>query len=287
MDQFRIGTKTHRILDNGMLDRIAVQNGTPIAVFLACYTGAFDAPNDSLAERVISLPNGPIAAIAGTRVTMPYGMSCIGWELMRGCFHLQTRTIGELMLKAKQRALLDEPADEDTRANRKLLDQLAVLLNPQNEDLQQERMEHVALLHLLGDPTMQLKYPTRIELDLPSFAEPDSSFLIEGVCPIEADEILVQLAYRRDQVPPQVRGRNEFRDTIEGRMEMDKTYALATAPIIHETRIPLEGGRFRCELKLPSENRAKLVVRCYASNKNHWAAGAKQLTLRRPVAPKS
>lgn len=50
------------------------------------------------------LPNGPIAALAGTRMTMPYGMSALGADL-DSCFIEQSATLGELVLAAKQRAV--------------------------------------------------------------------------------------------------------------------------------------------------------------------------------------
>jgi hypothetical protein len=55
-------------------------------VLIACYTGAIDARDDSLAEELVLDEQGPIAAIAATRVTMPYGNTVLGCELLRAAF---------------------------------------------------------------------------------------------------------------------------------------------------------------------------------------------------------
>ncbi|MDO4586714.1 MAG: C25 family cysteine peptidase [Planctomycetia bacterium] len=55
----------------------------PILLFCACYTGAFDASEDSLAERIMIGPKAPIAVLAASRTSMPYGMSIFGAELLQ------------------------------------------------------------------------------------------------------------------------------------------------------------------------------------------------------------
>lgn len=59
----------------------------PIAFLVACYTGAFDARTDCLAERMLRSPGGPIAVLCGSRVTMPYGNACIMLGLISSIFH--------------------------------------------------------------------------------------------------------------------------------------------------------------------------------------------------------
>lgn len=58
-------------------------NFPPILLFCACYTGAFDASEDSLAERIMIGPKAPIAVLAASRTSMPYGMSIFGAELLQ------------------------------------------------------------------------------------------------------------------------------------------------------------------------------------------------------------
>lgn len=133
----------------------APSTGNPLAVLLACYTGAFDATADCLAEKLLVQPGGPVAVLAATRVSMPYGNTVLGYELLRASFAEDIETLGEVYLTAQRRTLAEAP--EDT--TRKTLDQLARGLTPPPVDLPAERREHVWMYQLLGDPL--LKTPDR------------------------------------------------------------------------------------------------------------------------------
>lgn len=126
---------------------------SPLAVLVACYTGALDAETDCLGEELILADDGPVAVIAATRVTMPYGNAVLGCELLRSCFASQPSTLGDIVRRA-QRRTLEKPADDD--ALRISFDSLAQNVNPAATDLAAERREHVWMYHLLGDPLLQL-----------------------------------------------------------------------------------------------------------------------------------
>ena len=49
---------------------------------LACYTAAFDQPQDCLAEELLKTEGGPVAVYGGSRVTMPYAMGVMGTAMM-------------------------------------------------------------------------------------------------------------------------------------------------------------------------------------------------------------
>ncbi len=71
------------ILSVGDVPQLRCGAKSPLAVLVACYTGAIDARDDSLAEKLVLNEQGPVAAIAATRVTMPYGNTVLGCELLR------------------------------------------------------------------------------------------------------------------------------------------------------------------------------------------------------------
>jgi hypothetical protein len=129
----------------------------PLAVLVACYTGAFDAKRDSLAEDLALSEGGPIAVVAATRVTMPYGNTVLGYELLRACFDDRPQVFGNVLKLAQCRALKDAPND----ALRPSLDGLAQGLSPAPVDLPTERGEHVMMYHLFGDPLLRLRVPAR------------------------------------------------------------------------------------------------------------------------------
>lgn len=186
------------------------------------------------------------------------------------------------MLLAKQRALLDEPADEASRANRKLLDQLAILLNPQNEDLKQERVEHLALIHLLGDPTMKLNHPLPMEMEVPKLVEPGSEIEVRGRCPVDCSEVLVQLAYRRDQLPEGIQGRAAYVDTVASKEEMDRTFEAVSQGILQQAQVEVENGTFRWKTRVPNTTRTKMVIQAYGFAGSEWAAGSMPIITTRP-----
>lgn len=128
----------------------------PLAVLVACYTGAIDARADSLAEELMLEERGPVAVVAATRVTMPYGNSVLGCELLRAAFQKSPGNMGDIWLRAQQRTLASASADDPLRTS---LDAVARGVSPPSADLAAERREHVLLYQLLGDPLMRLKYP--------------------------------------------------------------------------------------------------------------------------------
>lgn len=133
--------------------QLRCQECRPLAVLVACYTGAFDARSECLAEELTLAEEGPIAVIAATRVTMPYGNTVFGYELLRACFHDRPASLGEAMRLAQCRTLSAREGD----TFRPSLDSLAQGLSPPPVDLPAERREHVLMYHLFGDPLLRLR----------------------------------------------------------------------------------------------------------------------------------
>jgi hypothetical protein len=131
---------------------------SPLAVLIACYTGAIDARDDSLGEELVLAEGGPVAAIAATRVTMPYGNTVFGCELLRAAVGKRESTLGEVWLRAQRETLADSPAEDSLRTS---LDSLARGVSPPPVELAAERREHVLLYQLLGDPLLRLNYPPK------------------------------------------------------------------------------------------------------------------------------
>ena len=155
LDRVRTPTGSEPILSVDDVPKLRCPAHSPLAVFVACYTGAFDAPTDSLAEELLLAEQGPIAVVAATRVTMPYGNTVLGYELLRACFKDRPSELGNIVRLAQRRSL-DQSADDPLRAS---LDGLAHGLSPPPIDLAAERREHVLMYHLFGDPLTLLHRP--------------------------------------------------------------------------------------------------------------------------------
>jgi hypothetical protein len=174
--QFSAGSLACIYMGHGLpteLDRVPTPNGSepilsvsdvpllrrgeqsPLAVLVACYTGALDANSDCLAEELLLAEEGPIGVIAATRLTMPYGNTVLGYELLRACFQDRPVHLGEIVRLAQRRSLSESEAD----SLRSSIDKIAAGLSPPPVDLAAERREHVWMYQLLGDPLLRLRRP--------------------------------------------------------------------------------------------------------------------------------
>jgi hypothetical protein len=142
----------------------------PLAVLVACYTGAMDAPQGCLGEELLLAEEGPVAVIAATRVTMPYGNTIMGCELLRACFQDRPVAVGDVLRLAQRRVLAPVSKDELNKDQlRATLDGMAEVLSPPPVDLATERREHVLMYQLIGDPLLRLHLPpARVAQVIPS-----------------------------------------------------------------------------------------------------------------------
>ncbi len=122
LDCVRTPLADYAIFVEGDSQYVGSRSGLPIAVFCACYTGAFDAIEDCIAEDLVRQPRGPIAVIASSRVSMPYGIAVFGLELIdeaigpanqaQGKDHAkEAKNLGTIFLNAKRNMLTPRPKD--------------------------------------------------------------------------------------------------------------------------------------------------------------------------------
>lgn len=167
--------------DVHLLERPA--NGAPIALMFACYTGAFDANTDSLAEKMLFAPGGPIAVLAGSRVTMPYGNAIAAQGLIDACYSSQANHLGLTWLNAQRELAATAESHPAIADKRRMLDMVATTISPNAAQLPEERLEHIHLYNLLGDPSLQLKHPKAIDLQVPRGVAPGTELLVKGNAP--------------------------------------------------------------------------------------------------------
>lgn len=171
------------VLDRQSVKRLSrPAEGSPIAVMLACYTGALDAAEDSLAEEMLLCEGGPIAVLAGSRVTMPYGNTTAAVGLIDGVFKQRLPRLGDAWLNAL-RQMHQEGATETTSA-RIMIDALASIVSPPGTNLVDERREHMMLYNLIGDPTLRLQHPEPISVSVPAGHNPGEPVCVEVESPI-------------------------------------------------------------------------------------------------------
>ena len=155
------------VLDRRSVELLKCAPGRgPIALILACYTGAIDASEDCFAEGLLKCKGGPVAVFAGSRVTMPYGNTTAAVGLIDAIYHQKVDRLGDAWLSALSQMQNQDPKDRST--TRLMIDALATVVSPAGTKLEDERSEHMKLYNLLGDPTLNLHQPDSLIVTVPA-----------------------------------------------------------------------------------------------------------------------
>ncbi|MBN2474488.1 MAG: hypothetical protein JXB62_07760 [Pirellulales bacterium] len=280
LDRVRVPGGTYHILAVPDVPRLKCEHGAPIAMFLACYTGAFDATQDCLAERLVRQADGPVAAVAGSRVTMPYAMTVLFTSLMDECFVRRCPTLGEALLRAKC-ALMREPDPSDRR--RAMLDSIAAAISPAPKKLAAERAEHLLLFNLIGDPLLRLRYPRPIELQAPPDVTAGGRLKLDGTSPLSGRGT-IELIVGHGQLTFSPPSRREYPQTAGELAEFQETYDRANDHRLRSLELAVENGRFTAELEVPPEARGACHVRVFVQGENDFAMGAADVKVVRKTA---
>jgi hypothetical protein len=282
LDQVHTPAGGFHIFDTRDVPKLRSTSGAPIAVMLACYTGAFDQPEDCLAEAMLRADGGPIAVLSGSRVTMPYAMAVMGNELLEQHFHERRETLGETLLYAKRR-MVDEPPADAPASPRQWFDLLARLLSPNSKQLREERAEHVLLFNLLGDPLLRIAHPEPVELHAEEDARAGDKIVVTGECPI-GGRLTLELVCRRDRTRKPLAMREEFEVSGAALTAFDQSYNEANDPSYLKREFRFEGGRFRVELEVPADAFGPCHLCAEVQGETRYALGASDIYIRRTAA---
>ena len=279
LDRVRVPDGSHHILSVADMPRLDNRNGIPIAVFLACYAGAYDQPYDCLAEEMLRSPGGPAAVLAGSRVTMPYAMAVLGSGLLHECFSKRTLTLGEIVLNAKRQL-----ADDTTKCTRrKLLDLLGKAVSPTPNLLKQERLEHILLFNLFGDPLMRMPYPESIELEVADRATAGTFLEVRGTSPVSGTGI-VELVFPRDKLRHDPPPRHRYEDSPQVLHGFNIAYQEANNRCWSHRRVAVVDGHLLTALEIPTETRGYCHVRAFLQDDagRRYALGSRDIQITSP-----
>lgn len=276
LDRLRMPNCKQRIMKMKDLDQLKNGQGRTIALMLACSTGDYDANDDSLAERMVATPGGPVAVMASSRVAMPYSMAVLANGMMRQLFTNKTVTLGQVFLSAKQEMVREESKDK----NRMMIDQMARTFSPTRNMLPEERQEHVDLFNLFGDPLLQLPYPETIKLDVPETAKQGETIKITGTLPFDGQLTteLIRSRRRPDYAPAH---RSSFPDTPEGLAAMQETYKKANQDHFHrQVDKDVKAGSLEMSITIPpTAPGGQCAVRIFLTNGKKSAAGSHEILI--------
>ncbi|MCA9163716.1 MAG: hypothetical protein KDA62_12075 [Planctomycetales bacterium] len=294
----------HHILSTADVAKLQCDDGPPIAMFLACYTGAFDYTRDCLAEEMLRSEGGPVAVYSGSRVTMPYAMAVMGTAMMDECFQRQRPTLGEIILHAKRQMTAEveaaevdgagssgtnsdpdeanesESADAKRLAQRQLLDSLAKAISPAPDALAAERMEHVLLFNLLGDPLLRVRHPDAVDVATATSATAGERLRVACRSPL-AGKCTVELVCRRDRTRQPAPARGAFQPAPAWLESFDQVYRAANDRRWTVQEIDATPGDFQLDLEIPDEARGPCNVRLFVAGKESFAVGAADVYVKR------
>ncbi len=264
-------------------------NRSPIAVLLACYAGAYDAPDDCLSERMLLAPGGPIAVIAASRLTMPYGNARFGLGLLESAYRpvgdeASPERLGDAMLEAVRRLQKNPAAVEgqpgagvSVSTTQLMVDGLAGLISPAGSNLADERGEHAGLYQLFGDPTLRLQRPEELKItvddsgensDRPEVEEPS---LPKRVCVRVTSPIAGTLTVCVDRplTATAIESDTESND-------VDDPHGCTIGQVSLQVEVSEIGNAI---IPLPDHWSGPVVVRAFVQGANAWATGATRMLI--------
>lgn len=278
LDRIHMPDQKHEILTAKDVQQLHASEGNPIAIFLACYTCAIDAKDDSLAELMLKQEHGPIACIGGTRVTKPAAMGLLSLEMMHEYFHGDTATLGEIFLKAKKGMV---NGGETFKNYRDMIEGLAKSFSP-GGSFRVEKEEHVHLFHLLGDPLLKLHRPQVIEISATEKAVAGETLSIQGVSPA-AGTLTIELAYRRDRLQQRFKRRRDYDSSDASFEDYQKTYDQARNLVASRLTLKVDRGPFETKLNVPEGVAGDCVIRGLLESPDVVGIGSTELLIEKPI----
>ena len=243
LDSMRFNKRRYPIFREDDAYELAAERGAPMVFLSCCSSGHLDAVPDCLAETMLKQEKGPVAVIASSRVSMPYGNGVLAKELLTAIFLDRRKTIGEALMQAKARSIDPKPGD----VGRQHIEGLAMFYQPKKALRDKEVVEHLYLYNLIGDPTLRIPQLGRLGLAL---TQADGKLKLSGTSPVDGTAVVEWVSERK--VPAIQRAGDEPKHFAE-------TYARANRRARPVARVAVRGGRFEAEVP-PGEGWLRVYV---------------------------
>jgi hypothetical protein len=280
LDRFKVGEEGYMpILESEDVQRLNCVAGNPIAVIMACYTGAFD-QDTCLAEALLRQEHGPVAVLAGSRVTMPYGMAAMGSGLLEAYFSSQPKTLGDMVVQAEQ-AMLREGLE--VSKDRRVVDSMATLFQKRTHELSDERREHVLLFNLLGDPLLRPIHPREVQVDIPQRIQAGQSLTVQIKTPVTG-WAAVELVCPRDRFTFTPDRRSSKDTTSEDWKAMTEVHRRANDKRWAARQLQTTSNEMTVRMTVPEIAHGPAYVRVFVQGRLDFAVGSKKTYIRRIVS---
>lgn len=275
LDQLQHGETKYPIFRAPDAKTLTAGRTPPLAVLIACSTGHLDGKDDCLAEELLHHGEGPIAVIASSRVSTPYGNGIVAKELLEALYVQRVTTVGEAHV-ATLRGLLthygSEQLPED--ATRAQIERFARTYHEKDAGRRKrEREEHARLYHLFGDPLLRVRVPAELSWSAPASHRLGTPLTLSGSSPV-AGVVTLELVRRRDQIP-----RKAPDKTTE---QFAADYAASNERTVHSESHEIASGDFAFDVEIPPEiEPGHYYVRAFVDDGARGAMGGSKLRLLR------
>jgi len=253
------------------LDEIGIEHRLPFMFFFACSNGDYVGRQDSLAEALLRIPDGPITTFASSDISHPYGNSILPYELQRIVFDERPATIGEATLLTKQYSI------SHSDRFREVIDLGAIGQGIDEREAEVRRFEHLNLYNLFGDPAAPMLYPAADTVMVPGVTGRlrEDRVTVGGEAPgIEDGKAWVTLEGARDLILHDLEQVDPDRpNAAAARRNWEK----ATDKVVASAEVPVTDGRFEAELTFEEGIRLPqggYYVKVYADDGTHDAFGS-------------
>ena len=202
-------------------------------------------------------------------------MAVMSSAAMREFFIERRPTLGEWLLWTKR-----DTVATHTSPAWSLVNALLVAAGPMGFDLKAERLEHVQLFNLLGDPTMPLPHPRPVKLEVGDSVRAGGLLHIAGQSPV-AGKAIIELCPSVEQ--RQFPRRNKFDNSLEAGKQFDAVYQAANNPQWASATVGTQNQRFAADLRVPANAIGHCHVRVFIEGVDDFAQGGSDVKILGPT----
>jgi hypothetical protein len=252
-----------------------------LLTFFSCGDGDYLTiePYSCLAERVLIREHGPVASLAATTTSHPYGNAVLPRELGHAIIDLREPTYGKALTIAKYNAV------HRIDTMRETID--ATMRSFSDEDLDYLITTHLTMYNLLGDPAVPLHLPEgRVRFDSPDSVTRGETITVEGRvwadakrAPMKNGELIVTLEVQRSFIINELTPRDpDNHDPVICK----ENHQLANDKIADSATTTVENETFSVKLTVPADLplSAEYYLKGYASTATGDAMGSKKVLMK-------
>ncbi len=236
------------LLDTANLSTLSPVGRAPIFNIVACSTGDFTYPTDSLSEMVISGDNGIVAVFSSTEVSDPLVNAIVAMEVGAAVYGAQPETLGEGLMTAKD-GIVNREGD-DLRDS--ILGWLVTFYGVTEQQIVDMLTDHVHMYTLFGDPALAVAFPRGkilLTLDGQEYQAGDTVFVDGEVDSVTDGQAIVSLEVGRQVIAYPIEvidwGDPNVNETIR------TNYENANNKVLDSVEVEVASGTFTASLALP------------------------------------